>query len=306
MIDVCLLGTGGMMPLKNRFLTSMMMRYNGHSFLVDCGEATQISIQMKGWSFKDIDVLMITHFHADHISGLPGLLLAMSNAEKTTPLKIIGPKGINKVVHSLLIIAPVLNFQLIVREIDGNFETNEEFGLKINAFKVKHKIACYGYSFELERLPQFNLEVAKDLNVPVKYWNSIQHNVFDENSDYSLEEFNNLRNKIMGDSRKGIKITYVTDSRPTKSIEENAKNSDLFICEGMYGAKEDIVKAQEKTHMMMYEAATIAARNNVERLWLTHYSPSVDSPMNYKKVVEAIFENTIISKDRESITLNFD
>ena len=97
MLDVCLLGTSGMMPLPERFLTSLMIRHNGHSFIIDCGESTQTSIRMQGWSFKDIDVLMITHFHADHISGLPGLLLAMTNSDKTEPLIIIGPKDTNKI-----------------------------------------------------------------------------------------------------------------------------------------------------------------------------------------------------------------
>lgn len=96
MLDVCLLGTGGMMPLPYRWLTSLMMRYNGSSILIDCGEGTQIAIKEKGWSFKPIDVICFTHFHGDHISGLPGLLLTMGNADRKEPLTLIGPRGLEK------------------------------------------------------------------------------------------------------------------------------------------------------------------------------------------------------------------
>ena len=124
MIDVCLLGTGGMMPLPYRALTSLMLRYDGSSFLVDCGEATQISVRRRGWSFNPIDVIFITHFHADHISGLPGMLLAMGNAERTEPVTIVGPKGIEHVVRSLCVIAPRLPFE--INFIELNSELNEE------------------------------------------------------------------------------------------------------------------------------------------------------------------------------------
>ena len=90
MLDVCLLGTAGMMPLPHRWLTASLMRYNGSSLLIDCGEGTQIAIKEKGWTFKPIDVICFTHYHADHISGLPGLLLSMGNAERTEPLTMIG------------------------------------------------------------------------------------------------------------------------------------------------------------------------------------------------------------------------
>ena len=120
MLDVCLLGTGGMMPLPRRWLTALMCRYNGSNILIDCGEGTQVAIKQKGWSFKPIDVICITHFHADHISGLPGLLLTMGNAERTEPLTMIGPRGLEKVVKALRIIAQELPFEINFIELSGD------------------------------------------------------------------------------------------------------------------------------------------------------------------------------------------
>ena len=98
MIDVALLGTGGMMPMPERFLSSMLLRINGRLILVDCGEGTQVTLKMLGWGFKAIDTICFTHYHADHISGLPGMLLTIGNSGRTEPVKLIGPPGLKKVV----------------------------------------------------------------------------------------------------------------------------------------------------------------------------------------------------------------
>ena len=157
MLDICLLGSGGMMPLPYRWLTALMVRYNGSSLLIDCGEGTQIAIKEKGWSFKPIDVICFTHYHGDHISGLPGLLLTMGNAERTEPLTLIGPKGLERVVNALRVIAPELPFPIIYKEINGNEETFElADGYRLKAFRVNHGILCYGYTLELDRQANFS------------------------------------------------------------------------------------------------------------------------------------------------------
>ena len=163
MIDVCLLGTGGMMPLPYRYLTAMMARYNGKSILIDCGEGTQIAMKQKGWSPKPIDVICFTHFHADHISGLPGMLLTMGNAERTEPLLIIGPKGLEKVVGALRMIAPELPFELRFHELSQPFEQIDMGDYRIEAFRVNHNVICYGYNLIVERAGRFQVEKAKAL-----------------------------------------------------------------------------------------------------------------------------------------------
>ncbi|MBQ1931806.1 MAG: MBL fold metallo-hydrolase, partial [Lachnospiraceae bacterium] len=161
MLDVCLLGTGGMMPLPYRWLTSLMLRCDGSSLLIDCGEGTQIAIKEKGWSFKPIDVICLTHYHADHVSGLPGLLLAMGNAERTEPLTIIGPRGVERVVNSLRVIAPELPFEIRFMELTERQQEMTVGPYTLTAFRVNHNIVCYGYSIQLKRAGKFQVDKAQ-------------------------------------------------------------------------------------------------------------------------------------------------
>lgn len=300
MLDVCLLGTGGMMPLPYRWLTSLMTRYNGSSLLIDCGEGTQIAIKEKGWSFKPIDVVCFTHYHADHISGLPGLLLTMGNAERTEPLTLIGPKGLERVVNALRTIAPELPFELKFIELNGPEQTMELFGYRLKAFRVNHNVTCYGYTIEIDRAGRFHVEKAQELQIPKPYWGRLQ-------KGETIEEEGKIftPDMVLGEPRKGIKLTYCTDTRPTQSIAENAKGSDLFICEGMYGEKGKEAKAVEYKHMTFYEAARLAKKADVREMWLTHYSPSLTRPEEFMDEVRAIFPNARAAKDRRSVELDF-
>ena len=301
MLDVCLLGSGGMMPLPYRWLTALMMRYNGSSVLIDCGEGTQIAVKEKGWSFKPIDVICFTHFHGDHISGLPGLLLTMGNAERTEPLTLVGPKGLERVVNALRVIAPELPFPIEFIELTKAEEELELSGYHIKAFRVNHNVTCYGYSIEIKRAGKFNLEKAQSLNIPKNYWNRLQkgETITDGDTVYTPD-------MVMGAPRKGIKLVYCTDTRPTESIARNAKGADLFICEGMYGEKDKQAKAVTNKHMTFYEAARLAKEADVKEMWLTHYSPSLTRPEEYMDEVRKIFPRAVAGKDRKSVELDFE
>lgn len=301
MLDVCLLGTGGMMPLPRRWLTALMTRYNGSSLLIDCGEGTQVAIKEKGWSFKPIDVICFTHYHGDHISGLPGLLLTMGNAERTEPLTLIGPRGLERVVNALRIIAPELPFELRFVEIKNAEEAFEINGYHIKAFRVNHNVTCYGYTIEIKRQGKFDVERARVQEIPQKYWNPLQKgNVITEGDKTYYPEM------VLGAPRKGIKVTYTTDTRPTESIAQNAVDSDLFICEGMYGEPDKDVKAREYKHMTFKEAAVLAAKAHVKELWLTHFSPSLVHPGDYMDSVHEIFANAYPGKDGKTVELLFE
>lgn len=289
------------MPLPYRFLTSLMTRYNGSNLMIDCGEGTQVAVKSKGWSFKPIDVICFTHYHADHISGLPGMLLTMGNAERTEPLTLIGPKGLEKTVSALRMIAPELPFPIICKEIQGPKEHFEINGYDITAFRVNHNVLCYGYTIQIHRGGKFSVERARSNEIPVKYWNPLQkgQTVEAEGKIYTPD-------MVLGPARKGIKLTYCTDSRPTVSIEEHAKESDLFICEGMYGEPEKEAKAREYKHMTMKEAACLAKKANVKEMWLTHFSPSLVRPEEYMSGIREIFPDSFVGKDGKSVDLQFE
>lgn len=300
MLDVCLLGTGGMMPLPYRWLTSLMTRYNGSSLLIDCGEGTQIAIKEKGWTTKPIDVMCFTHYHADHISGLPGLLLSMGNADRTEPLTMIGPKGLERVVNALRVIAPDLPFQIEFIELTEPLEKIEIKGYHITAFKVNHKITCYGYTVEIPRAGQFQVEKAQELGIPKNYWNKLQ-----KGTTVEIDGKTYTPDMVLGEQRKGIKVTYCTDTRPTPAITEQAKNADLLIIEGMYAEKEKLVKAKQYKHMTFYEAAQIAKDAQVSEMWLTHFSPSLVRAEEYMDEVRKIYHNAHLGKDGKTVELDF-
>ena len=301
MLDVCLLGTSGMMPLPRRALTALMTRFNGSSLLIDCGEGTQVSIREKGFSMHAIDTICLTHVHGDHVSGLPGLLLSMGNAERTERLTIIGPKGMKKVVESLLVVAPGLPFEIEYIELTESFHRFEICGYILEAFRVKHTVPCYGYSQIIQRAGRFDSEKAKANDVPMKVWSSLQKG---KTADWEGKTY--TPDMVLGPPRKGIKLTYTTDTRPTESILRNAKDSDLFICEGMYGEDDKIEKAKGYKHMTFREAATLARDAEVGEMWLTHYSPSLVRPDDYMDTVREIFPKAWPGKDGKSVELNFE
>ncbi|MCI9078820.1 MAG: ribonuclease Z [Lachnospiraceae bacterium] len=300
MLDLCLLGTSGMMPLPGRWLTALMARLGGSSLLVDCGEGTQIAIREKGWSVNPVDTICFTHYHGDHISGLPGLLLSMGNSCRTEPVTLIGPKGLEKIVNSLLVIAPGLPFKLEFIELNEKEQDIVINGYNLRAFKVNHNVPCYGYTINVPRGGRFYPELAKENNVPVKLWNRLQKG---ESAEYGGRVY--TPDMVIGPPRKGIKVTYCTDTRPVQSLIENARNADLLICEGMYGEESKIQKAVENKHMTFYEAAQVAKEAEVKELWLTHYSPSLLRPGDYIKNVKKIFPDSYAAKDCRSVTLGF-
>lgn len=300
MLDVCLLGTGGMMPLPYRWLTSMMARYNGKSILIDCGEGTQIAMKEKGWSPKPIDIICFTHFHADHISGLPGMLLTMGNAERTEPLLLIGPKGLTRVVNSLRVIAPELPFEIQCMELTENFQVIPFEGFQLEAYRVNHNVICYGYNIVVHRAGKFDPVKAENLGLEKRYWGRLQKGEIVE-----VDGKTYTPDMVMGAKRKGIKVSYCTDTRPVETIVSHAQDADLFICEGMYGEPEKKAKAKEYKHMTFYEAADLAKKAKVKQMWLTHYSPSLTRPEEYMKDVREIFPQSIAAKDGMTMELNF-
>ena len=288
------------MPLPQRHLTSLLTRFNGSSLLIDCGEGTQIAIKEYGWSFKSIDTICLTHYHADHVSGLPGLLLAIANADRTEPLTIIGPKGLARVVGGLRVIAPELPYEIHLQEITEKEQTFQLDGFQVRAFRLQHNMICYGYTLEIARAGRFDAERAQAQGIPLKYWNPLQkgETITDGEKTYTPD-------MVLGAERKGLKLVYATDSRPLAVIAEQASGADLLICEGMYGDEEKEEKAIAHRHMTLYDAAELAAQAQPDALWLTHYSPSMMHPEWYLKKIRKIFPAAELGEDGKTTVLQF-
>lgn len=301
MLDVCLLGTGGMMPLPDRWLTSLLIRYNGRMILIDCGEGTQIPLKMAEWGFRTIDAVLFTHYHADHIAGLPGFLLTLGNSGRVEPLTLMGPSGLKKVVEGLTVISPALPYELRLIEL-SNIENTEICisDIFIKSIPVDHNLPCLSYCIELKRQGKFDVERAKKLSIPVNCWNPLQKGEIITVGDSVINP-----EMVLGEPRKGIKVCYCTDTRPTEDLIEFIRDSDLFICEGMYGDEDDAGKAVLKKHMMFSEAGLLAKRGSVKELWLTHYSPSLTKPEEYIDAVRTVFTNTVAGRDLITKTIKY-
>lgn len=311
LVDICLLGTGGGMPMPDRDLSSLLMNFKGRKILIDCGEGTQVAMRKIGWGFKSLDIILISHCHGDHIIGLPGLLATIGNSGREKPITIIGPIGIKDVVNGLRVACPYLPYELIILENPSvinlkldkegiTLENSSNYDISINTLELEHSSQCLGYSFYFKRLRKFNVEKAIANNVPKELWSKLQkeEKVIVGNKIYES-------NLVLGDERKGIKLSFITDSRPLNSIPNFIKESDLFVCEGTYGDDADIDKAIKNKHMTFSEAATLAKDGAVKELLLTHFTPAMLNPNEFLNNAKNIFENTILGEDRVIKTLNY-
>jgi len=285
------------MPLPNRALTSLYVRCDGRVVLIDCGEGTQTAIRRASLRFKPIEAILITHFHADHISGLPGLLLTLGNEGRTEPLHMFGPVGLERVVTSLRVIVGDLPFDIIFREFKNGEEVHFSCGgLEGTAFPLDHGMPCFGYRLERSRPGKFDPVRAQKQGIPVPLWGRLQKG--EAVDGFSPED-------VLGQPRQGIRILYATDSRPVPRIAELGKGADLLILEGMFGDEEKLDRAQETHHMMMQEAAQIAVKAEAQLLWLTHFSPANPEPEQFLEMLVKIFPNTVIGADGLHMELRF-
>lgn len=301
MIDVMLLGTGAMVPLPGRWLSSALVWVGSSLVLLDCGEGTQVAMRERHWGFRRLDAVCISHLHADHTAGLPGLLHTLANADKTDPLTIYGPPGTAAMVRAVSVLAPYLPFDLYVHELGGGDEVEGPGGLSIRVAEGIHRIPVLGYRLALARAPRFAPEKATALGVPVDLWSVLQHGdaVVVGNRQVSPEE-------VTGEPRPGVALGFATDTRPCDPIRELVRGVDLLISEATYGSDDETGRARVRGHMTFREAATQAREADAGHLWLTHFSAGLDKPEAFLRNAEEVFPSVTVGYAGLEATLAFD
>ena len=301
MLEFCTLGTGGTLPIPERALSSLYVRVNGRSMLIDCGEGTQVGIRRLGWGFRCLDGMLLTHYHGDHCTGIAGLLLSLEKAGRDEPFHIWGPKGLKRVVEGLCVIVPPLSFAVMLHELPPEGGELELIGLKIRAFPVNHGgIPCLGYRMILERGAVFDPEKATALGVPVQDWKRLQQG---ETVRYGMQKVR--PEDVTGANRRGITLVFSTDTRPCETLEKNCAGADLLILEGMYGTEEKMPQALRNHHMLFAEAAEIARKAEAGGLLLTHFSTSMEMPEEFLPAAREIFERTWAAEDGLTVTMRY-
>lgn len=305
-MEAFILGCGGMQPLPYRHLCSVLLRRDGDLFLFDGGEGTQVSLKRLNLKWKKINAIFVSHTHADHVTGLPGIMMLSSQVDRTEPLYIYGPPKIAEYIESSRnVLDMYINYPVIVKEITAPCIVHEEKDFKIRAFPLKHTKTCVGYTLEENDRPgEFNPEKARELNVPCgPLWSKLQNGEDVESTDGKIVK----PEEVLGKPRKGRKFSYVTDTLYTESIAEEVKNSDLLICEGMF-ENALLDQAKEKKHMTSTQAAIIARDSNSKKMALIHYSPRyTDKELSVlEEEAKEIYPGTILSKDRMHFEIPFE
>lgn len=300
MIDICMLGTCGMMPMPGRWLSCALVRCGAALTLFDCGEGTQVPWKALGWGFRQLGAICLSHMHADHVAGLPGVLFMVAHAGRTEPLDIYGPPGTGYVVEGLRRIAADLPFPIHIHEYRGGEHFSLPGGLQGSCVAAAHGIPCLAYRVELKRNPAFQPERARALGLPVQLWSRLQRG---ETLEYNGQTFTPAH--VLGEPRRGIALAYITDSRPTAALTTFAQDVDLLICESMYDAREDLPLARANGHMIVDESAGIARAAGAHSLVLTHFSPKINDSSRAEKAARTIFANTRAARDGMVITLEF-
>src|SRR5712691_5308031 len=248
-----MLGTCGMMPLPGRWLSCALLRYGATLTLVDCGEGTQVPWKALGWGFRQLGAICLTHMHADHVAGLPGVLFMVAHAGRTEPLDIYGPPGTTYVIEGLRRIAADLPFPVQIHELHSGAHFALPGGLHGSCAAAAHGIPCLAYRVELERKPAFQIEQAQALGLPLPPWSRLQHG---ETIEYNGQII--TPGQVLGPPRRGISLAFITDTRPTKALSEFVHDVDLLVCESMYDNPADLPLARANAHMLAEESATIA------------------------------------------------
>lgn len=295
-----------MMPLPNRFLTSMLLRREGDLFLFDCGEGTQVSLRKLNLRWKKINTIFISHTHADHVTGLPGILMLSSQVDREEPMYIVGPPKIKEYVEeNRRVLDMYINYDIVIREVTSPGIVYQGEGFHVEAFWLRHTKPCLGYTLvEDDRPGVFNPQEAERLQIPKgPKWALLQKG----QSVRSATGEEVKPDAVMGPNRAGRKVAYITDTVYFDGIAPQVAGSDFLVCEGMFRHELE-ESAREKKHLTAHQAASIARdAGGIGTLGLIHYSPRYTEYelKQLLKEARAVFPDSILTKDRLSIDIPY-
>jgi ribonuclease Z len=276
-----------------------MLRLGGRTLLIDCGEGTQVAMRAPGWGFAGLDAILLTHMHADHVAGLPGLLLTLGLSGRREPLKLYGAGGTVAVVRALRVIVPALPYEVRVHELAGG-ERFEAAGLDVGTIALAHRAPCLGYRFDLARGRRFLTERAEARGVPRPLWRRLQRG-----QPVEWPGGRAAPDDVLGPPRPGLSLAYVTDTRPVEGLPAFVRGVDLLICEATYLLPGDEARAAEHDHLHLTETCRIAAEAGARRLWLTHFSQAVPDPAALEGQIRALCPLAEVGRDGMATVLRF-
>ncbi len=297
-LDVLFIGTAGSAPTARRGLPATLVRRGGDRLLFDCGEGTQRQL-LRSIGLVDLEEVFISHFHADHFLGLPGMLKTFSLRGRETPLTVYGPPGLRALFAALAPVVGRTTFELRLEELGPNEPLQRE-GYLIAPFGVAHGVPAYGYALiEDERPGRFDEPRARELGVdPGPDFGRLQRGEPVSGRDGEVRP-----EQVLGPSRRGRKVVVAGDTGPSELVCHVAHGADLLVHEATF-AHEDVGRARETSHSTATDAARLAAEAEVQMLALTHVSPRYGGA-ELRDEARAIFPNTIVPRDFDRVEIPF-
>lgn len=305
MVDVTLIGTGALLPIPERALSSVLITYAGRSVLIDCGEGTQSAARAASVSLMKTDVIALTHYHGDHVFGIPGLLMTLNCMGRRDQLTIVGPSDAERELAPLLTLAGTLNYEVSVRPADGAIKLSDaggrQYGAELIPFETSHRVVSCGYVFRLSRPGVFIPENAERLGIPYRFWGILQRG-----ENVTVDGMTFTPDQVLGQTRKGLSVTVSGDTVPCQTLIDAAEKTDLLICEATYGENSQEDLAAEHGHMTFAQAGKTAAEAGAARLWTTHYSQMISDPEEYIVNARDFYPAAECGTDGKKITLRFE
>ena len=278
----------------------------GHSLLFDCGEGTQAAARRAGVNLMKLDAICLTHYHGDHIFGLPGLLQTLGCQGRTRPLALYGPAGLDAIWPALRTLTGPLPYPIRARQLEKDPVDLAAFGWPVGAqllpIPTRHRVPSRGYRLDLPRAGRFDPAKARALNVPVPAWKLLQRG-------QSIPLVNGAvvaPADVLGPARRGLRFVFSGDTAPCPSLEQAAQNADLFLCDATYPDNEQEAQAKQWGHSTFGQSAALAARAGAKRLWLVHYSPMITEPEECLHFAQGTFPRAECGFDGKQLTLQFE